>query len=90
MSWRDRYVNGSNVIFQLQHPDPARDLRLPNSLDRDLLLPHEHRTLVQATHRSSHPAAEESQEKEEKGTVESIMFIHRPYEYAMHQIIYLW
>ena len=57
-------------VFQLQHPHPAGHLRLPDPADRGLLLPHEHRPLVQAARGGPDPAAQEGQEEEEEGEIE--------------------
>ena len=56
-------------VFQLQHPHPAGHLRLPDPADRGLLLPHEHRPLVQAARGGPDPAAQEGQEEEEEGEI---------------------
>ncbi len=55
------------MFFQLQHLDTVGDLRLPDPVDRRLFLPHEHRSLVQATSRSYHTSTDQSQEEETKG-----------------------
>ena len=66
---KDDKTSRLNRFFslQLQHPHPIGHLHLPHRLDRDLLLSHEHRPLVQTTRWGHHASAQTSQEKEAKG-----------------------